>query len=524
VIEDFFAAQGFLRARVVSVNFKDVSKSTVDVTYEIDSGSETLIRNIQIAGNTAFTSKEIMSKLDISEGGGLKVQTFNTNLNTLVDTYRGLGYADVYIDKGNVIAYSEDYRVANINVHIYEGDKYKIGKIFIEGLVKTKDKVVTREFEFQEGGKVLMSELQETENKLAGLGLFGSVSVIPLPNSVDGPGYKDILVKVEEKKAGTYEFGFGYSTDQGIEGSTGITYGNLGGWNRRVNLDAYVSRRLDDQFRFVQYNITSGYYEPYLWNLPLDFRVTISYDRQDLVDYGERDFNLSFYFQKTIGYNTFIFMNSIQRINVFDASVLTDDYDYWKYSVRQTYTLDTRDSVFSPSKGLYFSTYGEWGRSFESSVVANYLTVSEQARLYIPVFDNWTVVPSFNSGYIKGLHGESILLDERFALGGLNSIRGYREGIIQDLTPQIGSQYFYTNTIEVRRKLFWRLVGIAFHDIGTLSSEDPSVNGPFSSVGGGVSLTLPVGSLSLEYGYVYKIDKRIPPDKVGRLHFSLGTF
>jgi outer membrane protein insertion porin family len=170
------------------------------------------------------------------------------------------------------------------------------------------------------------------------------------------------------------------------------------------------------------------------------------------------------------------------------------------------------------------TVYGEWGRSFKSQSVANYLKVVEQARLYIPIFKSWTVVPSFNCGYIKGLKGESILLDERFALGGMDSIRGYREGIINDLTPQIGSQYFYTSTLEIRRLLFWKFVGVAFTDVGNISSQDPSLNGPFSSVGGGISLKLPVGSLSLQYGYVFKLDKRVPPDKMGRLHFSLGTF
>ena len=185
--------------------------------------------------------------------------------------------------------------------------------------------------------------------------------------------------------------------------------------------------------------------------------MTIDYKKQDLTDYGERDFNLSFYFEKTIGYNSFILMNSIQRINVFDAPIPADNNDYWKYSIRQTYKLDTRDSFFSPNGGLYFVTYGEWGRSLTSAVVSNYLKVAEQARLYIRIFKNWTLVPSFNSGYIKGLSGESILLEERFALGGMDSIRGYREGIINDLTPQIGSQYFYTSSVELRRKLFWKL-------------------------------------------------------------------
>lgn len=524
VIDDFFAEQGFLRSRVVSVNFKDISKTIVDVSYDVDAGSETIIKSINVSGNTAFSTQDIISKLALAEGNGLKIQPLAKNINRLLEAYRDLGYADVFIDKENVLSYSYDRRVVDVNIGIYEGDKYKIGKVFIEGLVKTKDRVVTREFEFEEGGKIALGNIQETENKIAGLGLFGSVSVVLLPNSVKGAGYKDILVKVEEKKSGTYEVGFGYRTDEGIKVTSGVIYGNLGGWNRRVSLDASIARKLSNEARFVQYSINSGYYEPYFFNLPLDFRVTVGYAKEDLTDYARKAFDASFYFQKTIGIHYFELRNSFQRINIFDSTVLADNTAYWKYSIRQTYKLDTRDSVFSPNRGLLFSVYGEWGRSFKSQSIANYLKVVEQARLYIPLFKSWTLVPSFNAGYIHGLRGESILLDERFALGGMDSIRGYREGLINDLTPQIGHQYFYTGTMELRRLLFWKFVGVAFTDVGNISSQDPLLNGPFSSVGGGISLKLPIGSLSLQYGYVFKMDKRVPPDKVGRLHFSLGTF
>ena len=524
VIEDFFAEQGYLRARVASMSVQDVSKTTVDVSYDVDAGSETIIRDISFSGNTAFSTKELTSKLGLVEGNGLKVQLLSADINKLIDSYRDLGYADAYIDKENVLSYSDDRRVVDVNINIYEGDKYKIGKIFIDGLVKTKDRVVTREFEFSEGDKIALVDLQETENKLASLGLFGSASVMLLPSSVKGPGYKDVLVKVEEKKSGTYEIGFGYRTDEGIKVSSGVVYGNLGGWNRRINLDGSIARRLDDQFRFIQYSINSGYYEPYFYNLPLDFRVTVGYAKEDLTEYARKAFDASFYFQKTIGIHYFELRNSFERINIFDATLPADDTAYWKYSIRQTYKLDTRDSVFSPNRGFLFSVYGEWGRSFKSQSIANYLKVVEQARLYIPVFTSWTIVPAFNAGYIKGLRGESILLDERFALGGMDSIRGYREGIINDLTPQIGSQYFYTSTLEIRKLLFWKFVGVAFTDVGNISSQDPSLNGPFSSVGGGLSIKLPVGSLSLQYGYIFKLDKRVPPDRMGRTHFSLGTF
>jgi len=154
----------------------------------------------------------------------------------------------------------------------------------VQGLESTKHKVVTRELMFKEDEPLDVYLVQSSENALSSLSIFRSATVIVLPSSAKGEDYRDIMVKVEEKKAGIYEIAFGYRTDQGIKISTNATYHNLGGWNRRVYAGGAVSRRLDSQFRFIEYEINAGYYEPYLFDIPFDFRVDVDFKKEDFPD------------------------------------------------------------------------------------------------------------------------------------------------------------------------------------------------------------------------------------------------
>ncbi len=524
LIERFFNEEGYLRIKVIGVNFKDRGPHKVDIDYDLDIGRPTIIRTLEVNGNTLFSDQEVIDKLSLVQGGSVYIPSLSDGIDKLTALYREKGYVDFYLDKEKLFSYSDDFRFVDINVSIKEGGKYRVGRIFVEGLESTKHRVVTRELSFKEGDEVDLYQVRSSENALSSLSIFRSASVIVLPSSVKGQDYRDIMVKLEEKKAGIYEIAFGYRTDQGLKVSTNVTYHNLGGWNRRVYAGGSVSRRLDNDFRFMEYEINVGYYEPYLFEIPFDFRIDVDFKKEDFPDYGRKKLDIAFYFEKQIGHNYLTLRQAFERVNIFDAKVIQDESIYWKYSIRPSYRFDNRDSFFNPTKGINFLIYGEWGTSLKSDVIVNYIKFVQRTRTYVSFLRAWTFVTAFDTGYIKGLKGDSILQDERFSLGGIDSIRGYRWKIINDTTPKLPYQYYYTFTLELRRKLFWRFVGSVFHDYGNIYSQDASVQGPFSSVGTGISIVMPVGSISLQYGYIYEPSKRIPADKFGRIHLSIGTF
>ncbi len=524
LIERYLNERGYLRAKVLGLTFEKGKANYENITYQIDPGQSTLVREIKIEGNNFISTDKILSSMDIVKGEPINIDDLKNGIKWMTEYYKDNGYVDFYLDRDNLFSYSEDYRFVDVNILIKEGRQLKIGRIFIDGLVKTKERVISREFRFKKDDVITPKKIQDTENALAGLGFLGIVSVEVLPSSVYGQGYRDILVSVEEKKAGTYEIGAGYRTDEGLKLFSGISYGNLGGWGRRIYLDGSISRKLDDSFRFAEYDVLAGYYEPYFLNIPLDLRLAVEATKDDYPDYGQKKLDTALYFEKKIGDHSLILRNAFERINIFEATNPADDASYWKYSIRQSYRYDTRDSIFSPTRGFNFLVYGEWGHSLNTAVSTNYAKVEERMSFYVPLFSKFTLMSSLDTGYVKGLGGDDVLLNDRFSLGGFDSIRGYREGIIADLTPYLNHQQYYNFSIELRRLLFWNFVASVFHDMGAISSEDAQIHGTYCSVGGGIGIKFPVGSLSLQYGYVYKKDKRIPLDRAGRIHLAIGTF
>ena len=524
LIEKYLNSIGYLRAKVLSLTFSQGKRDYENVNYQIDLGQPTLVREIVVKGNTYIKTDKLIEKIGVAKGSPVEIEKLRQGLKWIVEQYRENGFVDFYLDKEKLFSYNNDYRFVDVYLLISEGERVKVGEIYINGISRTKERVITREILFLKDETIKDKDIQGTENALAGLGFLGSASVNVLPTSVKGNGYRDVLISIEEKKANSYEIGIGYRTDEGIKVSSGISYGNLGGWGRRIYANGAVSRKIGGNFRFAEYDVLTGYYEPYFLNIPLDFRVVVEARKDDYPDYAQKTLDTAFYFEKRLGSHSLILRNAFERINIFEAVNPLDNASYWKYSIRPTYRFDTRDSIFSPTKGFSFSIYGEWGKSLNTSIITNYAKVVERMRFYLPLFSKFTLMSSVDAGYVKGLGGDPVLLEDRFTLGGFDSIRGYREGIIADLTPNISDQKFYTFSLELRRELFWNFVASVFHDMGGVSSEDSQVHGTYSSVGGGIGIKFPVGSLSLQYGYVYRKDKRIPADKSGRIHFAIGTF
>ncbi|MBN1113977.1 MAG: BamA/TamA family outer membrane protein [Oligoflexia bacterium] len=520
-IKTFLERKGYLKQRIREISYIKKKDNFYYVKYDIDEGDRTILRSFSVSGNSIFKTESIRALFDLATDEPFDLGKFDTGLKELTLKYKSSGYIDFAWNGRNLTSYSKDLRFVDINLDITEGQRYKVGNIFVEGITKTKDKVVVRELLFEENDWLDATSLQDSEVRLVSLGLFKSVSVIVLPVSEKGGDFRDVLAKLEEKRFGSYEIGVGYRTDEGIRVFSGVEYNNLGGWNRRVSADAVVNRRLDNEYKFIEYDFTLGYYEPYLMNIPFNFRTSTRFIKDDLPSYDKKKFDLSFYFEKGFGRHSLILRNAFERVNIFNANIDYDNAIYWKYSIRQMYQYDSRDSVFNPGRGFKFLAYVEWGHSIQSDIAANYLKFADKGRIYIPVLENWTIASALGMGYVTGLSGSYLLVDDRFALGGSGSLRGFREGIISDITPELVSQYYYTFSLELRRKLIWNLVGLVFYDIGDIYTIDTGLNGPYSSVGGGLSLTFAVGALSFEYGYIYDKNRRIPADRVGRLHLSI---
>jgi outer membrane protein insertion porin family len=147
---------------------------------------------------------------------------------------------------------------------------------------------------------------------------------------------------------------------------------------------------------------------------------------------------------------------------------------------------------------------------------------------YFPIW--WKLV-----GHLRGFigYGDSysdtpnLPVQERFYLGGTNTIRGFRNFTIGPKDPvtegnEGGNKAFYVNT-EILFPLYepLRLRGLVFFDTGNAFAEGT----PFTwdvryGAGVGIHFNSPFGNIRLEWGF--NLDRQ-PNERLQVLHFSAGA-
>jgi outer membrane protein insertion porin family len=143
-----------------------------------------------------------------------------------------------------------------------------------------------------------------------------------------------------------------------------------------------------------------------------------------------------------------------------------------------------------------------------------------------PLVTKWRPVVMLNGemGYAQSLDGKRLPLSERFFLGGINSVRGFRErslgpedsGVIADdpddpatgltdVTSQIGGNKYLQGNIELLIPIVPSvgIKGVLFYDIGNAFNEhdDIRIAGLRQAVGFGFRWMSPIGPLRFEWGF-----------------------
>lgn len=263
---------------------RDKESGGAQLTISISEGDQRILGSIQIQGVKAFSPHEL---LELPEADGVLSVDSPLDRSSLFKLQRliktkyfesGYLYSDVKLD----MTFRADRKktIVAVAVEVFEGVRVKIGNISVMGLARTKSKVVMRELRFESGDWYDPGKITESRRALVTLGLFRSVQILPLDRNAlaDEEPELDILVDVREGKAGNVSFGPGWSLADGYRFNTEATYSNIGGVGRQVSLRAGFDQELRqpavNNKTLVGRNIGAGYVEPYIFDLPVDFKIS----------------------------------------------------------------------------------------------------------------------------------------------------------------------------------------------------------------------------------------------------------
>ena len=188
---------------------------------------------------TVLPAAEILKEFfELQPGTVLNRDLIIEALQRIEARYKSRGYIYWFADP----AYTEAAeRRVDIELKLYEGDKFYLGRLEVAGNTTTRDKVIRREFALDEGDVMNMEAIKKSLQKLQQLGYFKiseepEFSVRPAEKKVD------MVIKGTEASKNEIQFGAGYSALDGFFGQFSFQTRNFLGRGEVIGAAAQIGR------------------------------------------------------------------------------------------------------------------------------------------------------------------------------------------------------------------------------------------------------------------------------------------
>jgi outer membrane protein insertion porin family len=528
-------------------------KRRMFITVPIEEGDRWKLGEVTIEGNETYSDQQLLRAFQNRPNSWLRSKMIDEGVKSISDTYHNTGYIYANVEPELV---EKDGKVADLVVHVQEGEQFKVGRIEFEGNERTMDKVLRRELRLYEGGVVNVGAVRNSVLKIKQLGYFDLNEEDPVEIEPDVERkVVDLLFKGKEADRTELQFGGGWSELDGFFGQFAVNTKNFLGRGEQVGV-SYQSGRYRDFFDL-------SYYIPWFLDRPQSigvraFNQDLNYNlfdatqrlqrssRGGILTYG-RNFRL---FQSaSISYNRSRYEDR-ERIVWPDTGVPPGPNDHKpgdivefiseidSSSLRPMYVIDSRDHPFEPTRGQRLSVGVEYAGGFlggENYFIRPELTYST----FIPV-SNYPTQSVFalnvEGGLVDPFGGRDLPTLERFYLGGENSIRGHRfrslflrkengDPVIDPDTGVIlGGDSFMQINLEYHFLLGGPFRLIMFGDAGNVFGEQQSfdLSNLRYTAGAELRILLPVFGAPLRFIYAVNLDEK-PKDSFEDFQFSIGT-
>ncbi len=499
------------------------------------------------------------------------------DLQAVRTLYRDHGYYSVEADPETEI--DAVHREVDIVIPIRRGPLTRVERIEVKGNTKTRDKVLRREMEIEEGQLYSETKVEDSKRRMTALGYFERVDVTTEQGSA--PDKVVIYFEVAERPTGTFQVGAGFSSVENFIATAQVQQANLFGNGTSLALQAQVSS--------LRQIISLRYFEPYFLDSDWSYSAELFDQLYVFPDFARRSLGGSL----TYGYalvqpwlrlsltgtaeydsvdtsstNTFFFGSSAGFANVFQRLPLANLFnDGRTFSLRPALIYDTRDNRLFPSAGVYLQVSTEWANKAIASEI-QFLRHRFTGRFYYPLGgqtgqpgSGFVLKANTEIGFITSPDAAGVPIFQRFFLGGILDVRGYRLRTIGPRLPlnqtldvnappiangaNIGGNLEAYGNLELEFPIIDKvgIRGVVFYDMGNAwNTEDQfckttpapqfdSVVSPCfkanaltylrTSTGFGIRWFSPLGPLRFEWGFPLM---PLPYEESYVFEFTIGNF
>jgi outer membrane protein insertion porin family len=533
----------------------------VYLTIRVEEGNQYRIGDIKFSGDLGRDESELRKRVQVQRGELFARSRIGKDLIAVADVYRDEGHA--YANVTPLTDVDEKNRIVHLTYDVQPGQKVKFERIDIVGNTRTRDKVIRRELRVYEGELYSQTGVNQSKQRVNALGYFETVNVTTTRGSAD-----DLMVakiEVKERSTGTFQIGAGFSSYENFILTGQISQNNLFGWGQSLSLQV--------QWSSVRQLGTIQFVEPYFfdtrWTFAFDLysseAVYTTFNRRAIggsMTWGYELAGLQYWWPWAKHLDDLRLFATYTDEHVSVTPTVTDIILANRYrsgttsSLRLSLQWDKRDNRLFPTAGFFHSVSAELAppalapHAVFGNDVNLFTRYTIDARFYRPLA--WGVVGRLKlaAGYIRQYDAEHpIPISEFYYLGGINSIRGYRQLSIAptvlvgatvrpetELTQiTVGGDKQLTINSELEFALFEKIGirGVFFFDMGNAFAPgkytDPAVSWSlYKSAGFGLRWFSPIGPLRFEWGF--PLNRRRDPvtgtyiDQPLDFQFTIGNF
>lgn len=521
----YYLNRGFMDVMVGEPQV-DYQEDGIVVTFRVKEGQRYKVGNISFKGDLIEPDNKLLSIVEIDEWK--KKETFlnysviKDDTNKLTEYYAKHGYAYAEVNFDTLRA---DGETIDLVYTVSKKNKVYVRNVNIEGNSHTRDNVIRRELALSDGEAFDGEKLQRSNKNLNSLGYFAAAEVEMVPTG--NPDEVDLKVKVKEQNTGALLAGVGWNTWGGVGVSGSIRENNLWGKGYAGSLTGSFSKET------TRYDL--GFLNPRVYDSEYSLGLNSYIADSTYDDYSIKTIGGTVVVGRPITDKTKVFVGyRLDSYEIFDvdadaSDTIKDDAGNRFASVASaTVVRSTVDDSKRPTSGTFTRIFSEYGGGVLQGD-DNFIKVIGETRAYYALNKNNVLMGMVKGGGLfRSESGDDVPLVERFWIGGINSVRGYKRSdfAVRDKNGDKigGTRMAYTN-LEYQwyfnNELGMQLV--PFFDAGVNIDDEygrDAQNGFLSSVGLEWRWKSPLGDLRFAYGFpLNKVDGK---QRSPRFEFAMG--
>ncbi len=560
-IATVYRQHGFLDVRVEYRIRSTRDPRRAVVTFVIHEGERARVKAVELSGARSYPEPQLRKKLHARPGRAFNPAYLIADTSRISEAYQERGFRPHMT--ASAVRESLD---VTVHYDVNEGPVYHFGQVYLSspGEVHVQDRLIRRELLVTPGALYRRSRVTRSLERLYETGLFSQIQITALPDSTNS--LIELDMRVRERKPRWIDASVGSGTYErfSLHGEWG--HRNLAGQGLQGTLASRLS--FDGNAKFLLTRTEASLLEPWLFRSRTRGQVKLYYEKHDdrasnpLWVVHQEAPGLTFEARREFGRYVRLALaqdNAFVKQHItFDPSVPDSDVQKQLQNVAPSYTThrltlaldrDLRDDPLNAARGSVQNLTAEIaGGPLKGN--SSYSKGQINTASYTPLPNGWVIATRVRAGLIGPFGARfqfspadsatdekvaRVPLENRFRLGGVNSLRGFDENSV----PRSGGLALLQANAELRIPVAGPF-GLEFYlDAGNVWARPSYIKGkhlvPRSGhtrpdpgdvqyvFGGGGRLNLPFGPLRLDFTWSPRpVDPLTGRWLVHELQFAIG--